>query len=543
MSEAKAKGIVINMIKILCNPLTKLFLFLGSFVSAIFILRSVNLIFDRAVEFAFNRNNIVRSPLYEGVFYGRNLIFYAVIFSLCIGLLLFSIWKTKPQSTTSEIFTMWRKYDFPMMIIFATLIALLTFYGLRVIYAQAQAVFDVQPHELIGLTLLAYTSVALVLAELVARIRDKRLLSTLYWIRFVRIYPVWKPLGLLISLLLIGSLIVLVATAQEIVSQLTQNGWTTWTQFESIEPGFADGFAPTVESVERVREHNVMVTHRVQTVPPVVPVEMLFPFSLLTLIATTYFVTFALTLSNKYDEASAEKVRAEQFKSELITNVSHDIRTPLTSVINYVDLLKRLPLKGEASDYVSVLDRKADRLKVLIEDLMYASKAGSGNENVSMEPVNLNEILGQIAGEFEGTFIERDLTLVLTEPDDAIIINADSRHLWRVLENLFSNISKYALSGTRVFTDIKPKDESNAILTLKNTSEEPLESSKDSLTEQFIRGDKARQSEGSGLGLYIAKNLVELMEGQFEVQVIGDLFIVEMTLCIMSSDDITEEVE
>jgi len=514
------------MIKLLCSPLTKIVLFVGGFISAIYILRSINIIFDRAVEFVFNPDGIRFSPLYEGVFFGRNLVFYITVFSLFIGLLVFSVWKTTPKKTSIKIFTMWRNYDFLMMTVLAVLTALFSFYGLRIMYDQGHAVFTVQLHELIGLTLLAYTSIVLVVTELVARIRDKRMLSTLYWIRFFRLYPVWKPFGLLLSLLLVGSVIVLVATSQEIVSQLTIQG--TWVHM--TEPHF---------TTATVRE--AVVSVRVHAIQPAVPVSLLFPFSLLSLIATTSFVMFALSVSDKYAEASAEKVRVEQFKSELITNVSHDIRTPLTSVINYVDLLKHLPLKGEALEYVSVLDRKADRLKILIEDLMYASKAGSGNENVLIQPVNLSEILGQIAGEFDDAFIERDLTLVMSQPDDAIIICADNRHLWRVLENLFSNASKYALAGTRIFADIELDDAGNAILTLKNTSEVPLECGGESLTEQFIRGDKARQSEGSGLGLYIAKNLVELMEGQFEIQVMGDLFIVEIVIHLISSDELAEK--
>jgi len=311
------------------------------------------------------------------------------------------------------------------------------------------------------------------------------------------------------SLLLVGGVIVLIATAREILAQANTVAWVT--------------------SPDRVVWPDPLF--RVHILPSIVPVELLLPFSLLTLISTTYFVTFALNLSAKYAEASAEKVRAEQFKSELITNVSHDIRTPLTTVVNYVDLLKKLPLEGDAAEYVSVLDRKADRLKMLIEDLIDASKAGTGNEEIVMQTVNLSEILGQIAGEFEDSFIAGDLTLVLTQRSEPVFINADNRHLWRVLENLFSNASKYALPGTRVFAEITLRGQDSPMFTLKNTSLAPLDLSGDALTEQFIRGDRARQSEGSGLGLYIAKNLVELMGGVFRIHITGDLFVVEIEFC------------
>jgi len=245
------------------------------------------------------------------------------------------------------------------------------------------------------------------------------------------------------------------------------------------------------------------------------------------LIVLTYFITFILNLSAKYDEANVEKIRSERFKSELITNVSHDIRTPLTSIINYVDLLKSLPLESDTAEYVTILDKKSSRLKVLIDDLMEASKAGTGNVKVVPQQINLTELVGQISGEFDEEFTKHNLTLVLRQLDEPVYANADSRHLWRVVENLFSNASKYALAGTRVFAEIgiykgKP------IFMLKNISRNPLELSGDALTEQFIRGDRARQTEGSGLGLYIAKSLVELMNGRFTIRISGDLFEVEI---------------
>jgi len=517
------------MIKVFCHPITKLLLFLGGFASGIFVLRAANLTFDRAIAFAFNTDTLIARPLYEGVFFGRGFVLFALAFLLCGGLLLTSVWKTKLKPDRPKFLALWRNLDFALMIILVGLVALFSLYGLRVFYAQFHAVFRVQIYEVLGLPFLTYTVGVFAATELIARIRDKDLMRTLYWLRFFRLYPPWKPLGLLMSLLLIGSLVVLLVTTQEIIHQLTVD--YSWVSFTEHVP--ADWF--DLEWYEPRRVETVLT--RTYTLPPIVSVELLLPFSLLSLIATTYFVTFALNLSNKYAEASASQIRAEQFKSELITNVSHDIRTPLTSVINYVDLLKSQPLEGAAAEYVSVLGRKSDRLKMLIDDLIDASKASTGNEEVSMQTVNLNEIVGQIAGEFEDDFLAADLSLVLTEPDEPLLIYADNRHLWRVLENLFSNVSKYSLPGTRVFAEIALSNIGCPTFTLKNTSKAPLDLSGDTLTEQFIRGDRARQSEGSGLGLYIAKNLVELMDGSFHIHITGDLFVLEIAFCKNKGDE------
>jgi signal transduction histidine kinase len=190
-----------------------------------------------------------------------------------------------------------------------------------------------------------------------------------------------------------------------------------------------------------------------------------------------------------------------------------------------VDLLKGLPVETpEFGEYVGVLEKKSGRLKTLVDDLMEASKATTGNVNVEMKAVNLSEIAGQIAGEFDQPFAERGLTLVFPQADQAVFVQADSRHLWRVLENLFGNVVKYALPQTRVFADILLVEGDNIRFTLKNTSREPLDVSGESLTEQFIRGDRARKTEGSGLGLYIAKSLMELMGGDLTIRTTGDLF-------------------
>jgi len=243
----------------------------------------------------------------------------------------------------------------------------------------------------------------------------------------------------------------------------------------------------------------------------------------------THIATFLLNLSKTYNAANEDKIRAERFKTELITNVSHDIKTPLTSIISYLDLLKKEDLQGITAEYIHILDKKSTRLKILIDDLTEASKAGTGNLRVDMQEVNLLEIVGQAAGEFDGSFAEKCLTLVIRQPEEAMLYNTDSRHLYRILENLFSNAAKYALDGTRVFAEITTHNGHPCII-VQNTSAIPVDFSDGEATEQFIRGDKSRRTEGSGLGLYIAKSLAELMGGQLHINVSGDLFRVDVFL-------------
>ncbi|MCL2438548.1 MAG: HAMP domain-containing histidine kinase [Coriobacteriia bacterium] len=282
------------------------------------------------------------------------------------------------------------------------------------------------------------------------------------------------------------------------------------------------------------------------------PTRGLFPVSILLvavfiILTVAYLNNFLFSLSatyeQKYEEANQEKVRAERLKSELITNVSHDIQTPLTSIINYSDLLRDLSRDDEQfdrkfEDYTEVLDRKSARLKDLTNDLIEASKAATGNMPVNLQSVNLTETVWQVAGEFDDFFNEKGLSLVLSPRDVQFAVEADSRHLWRILENLFRNMAKYSLGGTRVFAELEyvpgktqvDTDGNMVKLTLKNVSAEPLEQTGDELVEQFMRGDKSRHSEGSGLGLYIAKSLTELMGGKLAVQVSGDQFEVSLWL-------------
>jgi len=223
-------------------------------------------------------------------------------------------------------------------------------------------------------------------------------------------------------------------------------------------------------------------------------------------------------------EAVAEAVKGERMKIELITNVSHDLKTPLTSIINYVDLLKRGDLNKETTnEYVGVLEEKSARLKQLIEDIVEASKASSGNLAVKAEKVDLHELVLQACGEYEEKIKSAELDLRISTSDEKTFVLADGKHMWRIADNLFSNIIKYSMPHSRVYINIKISDR-YGMLTLKNISAFPLELSQDHLTERFIRGDGSRTTEGSGLGLSIAQSLTNIQGGRFKVENDGDLF-------------------
>lgn len=245
------------------------------------------------------------------------------------------------------------------------------------------------------------------------------------------------------------------------------------------------------------------------------------------------FKTVAIQLNdimNGFTNAVEEQMKSEKLKTELITNVSHDIKTPLTSIINYVDLLKKEKIENEkAREYLDVLDNKSQRLKKLIEDLIDASKASSGNIKLQMEEIDVKELMQQITGEFEDRFDERKLETIITIPENNVKIKADSKHIYRIFENLYINIYKYALEGSRVYIDVKEKDEKISI-ELKNISKEMLNISPEELMQRFVRGDSSRTTNGSGLGLSIAKSLTELQNGKFNIKLDGDLFKVVIIL-------------
>lgn len=239
------------------------------------------------------------------------------------------------------------------------------------------------------------------------------------------------------------------------------------------------------------------------------------------------FREFCGSLSNisaGMQNAVDEKMKSERMRTELITNVSHDIKTPLTSIINYVDLIKKeQPENEKIKEYVAVLDRQSSRLKKLIEDLVEASKASSGSLKVELSECDAGVLLSQTVGEFDERLKNAGLTPVLTVPDTSVKIMADGRHLWRVLENLTGNVCKYSLPGTRVYMDLTVRDE-KAVITFKNISKYPLNISGDELMERFVRGDTSRNTEGSGLGLSIARSLTELQGGHMHIDIDGDLF-------------------
>ena len=226
--------------------------------------------------------------------------------------------------------------------------------------------------------------------------------------------------------------------------------------------------------------------------------------------------------------AVESSMKDEKLKTDLITNVSHDIKTPLTSIITYVDLLKRENINDQRiQGYIDILDSKSQRLKQLIDDLVEASKISSGNITIQLDTINFVELVRQSIGEFSEKFVASNLHVVTKMPEEPMLIDADSGQLWRVMENLFQNISKYAMHGTRVYIEMEQEGEGiykKNVFSAKNISAKYLEVEAEDLTERFIRGDQSRQTEGSGLGLSIAKNLIEVQGGEFEIQVDGDLF-------------------
>ena len=235
-------------------------------------------------------------------------------------------------------------------------------------------------------------------------------------------------------------------------------------------------------------------------------------------------------IAGGFSKAVEESLKSERLKTELITNVSHDIKTPLTSIINYIDLLKQEKIESKrAKEYLEVLDNKSQRLKKLIEDLVEASKASSGNIKLTIEKLNMKELIKQVTGEFEDKFKKKGLETIFEFPEGEIYIDADSRYLYRVIENMYSNIAKYALENSRVYVDVV-QNGSKILVAIKNISKEKLNISAEELMQRFVRGDSSRNTEGSGLGLSIARSLTELQGGKFNLYLDGDLFKVTIEL-------------
>jgi len=248
------------------------------------------------------------------------------------------------------------------------------------------------------------------------------------------------------------------------------------------------------------------------------------------------FLEFAENINNigqGLNLAIDESVKSERMKADLITNVSHDIKTPLTSIINYVDLLKRENITREPMrEYIEILDTKSQRLGELVEDLIEASRVTSGNVTLEKTEIDFVELVRQVAGAFDKKFKEKKLEFMMAQYDEPMLIYVDGRRLYRVLENLFTNASKYALEGTRVYVDMFMKD-GWACMAMKNISREALNISPEELTMRFVRGDSSRTTEGSGLGLSIAKSLTELHGGKFNIYLDGDLFKVNICMTLM----------
>ena len=410
----------------------------------------------------------------------------AILFAVCVIVFVISVFKSKRSETKrTGFFSAIRRIDWTLLIVWTFSIAFLCTYFTQ--YSPPYWMYLYIPNsvQLVTLTVFLYLIIMGVLADIISRIRDKQLLSTFYWIHFFKLYPLNKAPGFLMVVLLIGNLVLtLVALPNAMIYGLRDTG---------------------------------------------IPLLL---FSVFTLTALTYLCSFMLSLSIQYQRANEEKVRSERLKSELITNVSHDIRTPLTTIINYVDLLKTIPdPSSELIEYIAILDKKSNRLKILIGDLMEASKAGTGNIEIMKKELDLSEIVGQVAGEFEDQFQSRKLTLVLRGTEQHVSVLTDDRHLWRVLENLFGNAAKFTLPGTRIFAEIEEREDC-VVFSMKNTSENPIDIHGEDLTEQFLRGDRSRKTEGSGLGLYIARSLIELMGDHFAIRVTGDLFEVEICFII-----------
>jgi hypothetical protein len=229
-------------------------------------------------------------------------------------------------------------------------------------------------------------------------------------------------------------------------------------------------------------------------------------------------------MNNSFKAALQNEMKSERLKSELITNVSHDLKTPLTSIINYVDIIKMKNTSRENIDeYIEILDRKAQRLKTLIEDLFEVSKMTSGSVELNLEKIDIAALLNQAIGEFNDKIESSSLKFKVTIPTEKIYATLDGKKTWRAFENLIGNAIKYSLPNTRVFIDLKTVD-NTAILTFKNVASYEMDFNPEEIFERFKRGDKSRNTDGSGLGLAIAKSIIDLQQGTFNIETDGDLF-------------------
>lgn len=238
------------------------------------------------------------------------------------------------------------------------------------------------------------------------------------------------------------------------------------------------------------------------------------------------------------EKAVGECIKSERLKTELITNVSHDLKTPLTSIISYIDLLKGENIENAtAREYINVLDERSHRLKQLVEDLVEASKAVTGNLKAEVQVLRLDELVGQALGEYQDR-MESGGLVVVSDKMQEVWAMADGRHMWRIIENLFSNVCKYAMPQTRVYIEVY-SDDNYGYCTIKNISKEPLNIDPNELTERFVRGDASRTTEGSGLGLAIAQSLILIQEGLLDIAIDGDLFKVTIKIPLAKLQEIS----
>lgn len=413
---------------------------------------------------------------FESVFY--NICFFSIMFITCI-----SVWLDRKNGF---ILSRMSKIDYSLLLTITVIVFVTGANLLRGVFNIDYSPYETAPFETVSvliprmnvffISLFAYICSYMLMVVTVRHIRNKNFIERLYLLQFFKAYPPNTAAGFCVLIIIVCVI-----------------AFLFFILFNSCE-------------------------------------LIIITLNIVCLSAMIYLCSYLTKLSKVYEKANEDKIRAERFKTELITNVSHDIRTPLTSIINYVDLVKRLEIKDDKlTEYTAVLDKKSARLKVLINDLMEASKAGTGNIKVNLESINLAEIVGQIAGEFDTSFADNSLTYVMNPLPSEVIVLADGSHLWRVMENIFGNAVKYSMPDTRVYAGIKTDDD-NATFTLKNVSRQPLNISADELMERFVRGDRSRHTDGNGLGLYIARNLTELMGGEFVIVINGDLFEVALKL-------------
>lgn len=358
--------------------------------------------------------------------------------------------------------------------------------------------------HVVCLSVLAVTA-CYVWATLLVRLRARTLGDTIFWPRVFRTLPLNQFSGVFILVVVVVASLLLLAGAQSTVQSAAQAS----SYFDiSLSSWLGEWFT-----------------------------KVGLPGLTLAVVAVLCRNIIAITAAK--EQAVEARLREERFRAELVTNVTHDIRTPLTSIVNYVDLIDKLGLEDpRLAEYTEVLGRKAERLKVLIGDLLDASRASAGNVPLRLEPIELTEIIGQIAGDFDDAFAARGLVWVGPAPGHHLV-EADGEHLWRILENLVGNVVKYAQPGSCVHADLHRLPDL-VRLRLSNRTTEPISATAEELMSQFVRADASRHSEGSGLGLFIADRLARLMGASLSVAVDGDRFTATVDLRAASAPPVPE---